>query len=342
MLPALCLLASGDTPKLPGIGAAIQSAVDAHEIAGAVTVVVTRDGVVHCEATGLADLARQDPVRPDSMFWIASMTKPLTAAAILMLQDEGKLNVADPVAKHLPAFAELKTPSGRPANLTIAQLLTHTSGLNEGEPKAVAQARTLAELVPLFVAARMQFGPGTQWRYCQSGINTAGRIMEVVSGQTFDGFLQSRLFDPLGMTNTTFYPARKPAAQRAVAYRSNRTTGALDGKRYLSPAAMTLLTTVQTGELPTGFLQSAEWGNRGTNYGWGIGTCILRAPHPGVAAMLSPGTFGHGGAWGTQAWMDPVRGIGYVLMVQRADFGNSDGSELRRRFQERAVAALGR
>jgi CubicO group peptidase (beta-lactamase class C family) len=384
MLPALCLLVSGATPKLPGIGAAIQSAVDAREIAGAVTVVVTRDGVVHGEATGLADLARQDPMRPDAMFWIASMTKPVTAAAILMLQDEGKLNVADPVAKHLPEFAALNTPSGRPANLTIAQLLTHTSGLSEGDTKAVAQARTLAELVPLFVAARTQFEPGTQWRYCQSGINTAGRIIEVVSGQPFDAFLQSRLFDPLGMTNTTFYPTRKPSAHRAVAYSRNRTTGALeaapppgnygrddrpplgngglfstgpdyarfcqmllaggalDGKRYLSPVAMTLLTTVQTGDLATGFFQSAEWGNRGTNYGWGIGTCILRAPHPGVVAMLSPGTFGHGGAWGTQAWMDPVRGVGYVLMVQRTDFGNSDGSEVRRAFQERAAAALAR
>lgn len=116
--------------------------------------------------------------------------------------------------------------------------------------------------------------------------------------------------------------------------------GTLDGKRYLSPAAMKLLTTVQTGDLPTGFFQSADQGSRGASYGWGIGTCILREPHPGVAAMLSAGTYGHGGAWGTQAWIDPVRGVAYILMLQRADIGNSDGSEFRRAFQQAAVDAL--
>ena len=116
--------------------------------------------------------------------------------------------------------------------------------------------------------------------------------------------------------------------------------GTFQGKRYLSPAAMRLLQTPQTGDLPTGFFQSAEAGNRGTNYGWGIGTCILKTPHPGVAGMLSPGTFGHGGAWGTQAWMDPVRGVAYILMVQRADFPNSDASEVRRAFQQAAADAL--
>ena len=116
--------------------------------------------------------------------------------------------------------------------------------------------------------------------------------------------------------------------------------GVLAGKRYLSPEAMKRLTTVQTGELPCGFFQSAGADNHGANYGWGIGTCILRQPHEGVAAMLSPGTFGHGGAWGTQAWMDPVRGVAYVLMIQRANLPNSDGSGVRRAFQEAAAAAL--
>jgi CubicO group peptidase (beta-lactamase class C family) len=118
--------------------------------------------------------------------------------------------------------------------------------------------------------------------------------------------------------------------------------GSFEGKRYLSPEAMKLLTTVQTGDLPAGFFQSTQFGNHGTNYGWGIGTCILRTPHPGVAAMLSPGTFGHGGAWGTQAWMDPVRGVAFILMVQRADFPNSDASDVRRAFQQAAVDGLGK
>jgi CubicO group peptidase (beta-lactamase class C family) len=105
---------------------------------------------------------------------------------------------------------------------------------------------------------------------------------------------------------------------------------------------MSWMQTVQTGDLPTGFFQSAEFGSRGTNYGWGLGTCVLRAPHPGVAAMLSSGTYGHGGAWGTQAWIDPVRGVAYVLMIQRSDIGNSDGSEVRRAFQQAAAEAFGK
>lgn len=381
-LMLLPLLASCAAPKFPGVSLAMRAAVEAREVSGVVTVVTTRDKTVHCEATGLANLAKQEPMRPDSLFWIASMTKPVTAVAVLMLQDEGKLNVADPVAKYIPEFAGLKTPSGRPANLTFTQILTHTSGLGEAPRDAAADARTLAEIIPLFLAAPMQFEPGAKWNYCQSGINTASRIVEIVSGLPFDAFVQRRIFDPLGMKHTTFYPARMPSAHLAVAYKKNRTTGALEaapppsgfgveghpplgngglfstgpdyarfcqmllaggtfaGKRYLSPESMKLLMTVQTGELPTGFFQSAEFGNRGANYGWGIGTCILRAPHPGVAAMLSPGTFGHGGAWGTQAWMDPVLGVAYVLMIERSDIGNSDASEVRRAFQQAAAEAL--
>ncbi len=354
LLLLLPLFAGCASPRLSGVGAAMQAAVDAREISGAVTVVVTKDKVIHLEMTGLADIAAKKPMHPDTLFWIASMTKPITAVSVLMLQDEGKLNGSDPIAKYIPALANLKAPSGQPANLTIAQVLTHTSGLGEAEGNAVHNAHTLADLIPLYLAVPMQYEPGAKWKYTQSGINTAARIVEVVSGMSFDAFVQQRILDPLGMKHTTFYPANKPSADLVVAYNKDKATGALtvapphtdfgvvghppfgngglystgpdyarfcqmllgggvrQGKCYLSPAAMKLLTTVQTGDLPTGFFQSAEYGQYGENYGWGIGTCILRAPHPGIAAMLSPGTLGHGGAWGTQAWMDPVRGVAYV------------------------------
>lgn len=374
--------ASAATPTFPGIGAAMERMIAKNEIAGAVTAVVSRDKVIHLECTGLADVAANRSMRPDSIFWIASMTKPITATAVLMLQDERKLNVADPVARYLPEFAGLKTPSGKPANLTIAQLLTHTSGLGEANGPAEKEARTLADLVPLWLAAPMQYEPGARWQYTQSGINCAARIVEVISGLTFDAFLQKRLFDPLGMSNTTFYPTDEQRTRLVTAYARNKDTAELEatppradfgthdkppkgngglfstapdyarfcqmllsggkfaGHRYLSRKAMTFLRTPQTGDLPTGFFQSAAFGKHGTDYGWGIGTCILRHPHDGVAAMLSPGSYGHGGAWGTQAWIDPVQGVAYVLMVQRSNFPNSDASEVRREFQQAAADAM--
>jgi CubicO group peptidase (beta-lactamase class C family) len=374
--------AFADPPKLSGIGAAMEEMIAKNEIAGAVTVVVDQDKVLHLESTGFADVAAKRPMTPDTLFWIASMTKPITGTAILMLQDEGKLSVADPVAKYLPEFAKLKTPSGKPANLTITQILTHTSGLGEASGPDAQKAKTLADLVPLWLAAPMQYEPGEKWRYTQSGINAAARIVEVVSGMTFDAFLQKRLFDPLGMTHTTFYFTPESRAQLVTAYAKNKETGSLEpvpprpefgprdhppqgngglystapdyarfcqmllnggsykGHRYLTSAAMKFLTTPQTGELPTGFFQNDTFGQHGKNYGWGLGTCILRLPHEGVASMLSPGSYGHGGAWGTQAWIDPVKGVAYIMMVQRANFPNSDASDVRREFQRAAASAL--
>ena len=206
----------------------MQEMIAKQEIAGAVTVVVTKNKVLHLEATGFADVAAKRPMAADTLFWIASMTKPVTGVAILMLQDEGKLTVGDPVAKYLPEFANLKTPSGKPANLTITQILTHTSGLGEASGPAAQEARTLADLVPLWLAAPMQYEPGEKWKYTQSGINAAARIVEVVSGMTFDAFVQKRIFDPLGMKDTTFYPTDAQRARLATAYAKNKDTGALE------------------------------------------------------------------------------------------------------------------
>src|SRR5256886_6067217 len=227
---ALCaaLPACADVPNIPGDGAAMQEMIAKNEIAGAVTVVVTKDKLLHLESTGFADVAAKRPMTPDTLFWIASMTKPITGTAMLMLQDEGKLNVADPVAKYLPGFADLKTPSGKPANLTITQILTHTSGLGEASGPDAQKARTLADLVPLWLAAPMQYEPGEKWKYTQSGINAAARIVEIVSGMTVDLLLQKRRFDPLGMKHTTFYFTPELRSQLVTSYAQNKETGLLE------------------------------------------------------------------------------------------------------------------
>jgi CubicO group peptidase (beta-lactamase class C family) len=376
-LPACALAAESGNPT---IRAAIEKFIDAQDISGAVTVVVAKDKVLALDTIGLADIANKKPMEPNTLFWQASMTKPLTGVSILMLQDEGKLKVSDPVEKFIPEFAALKAPAGQPAHITIEQILTHTSGLGEGDATAIKSAHTLADLIPIYLASPMLYEPGDHWRYTQSGINVAARIVEVASGLSFDDFVSKRILKPLGMKNTTFYPNKKQRSRLATPYIKNKQTGALSaapyadygnrgqppfgnaglfstgpdyarlcqmllnggtlkGKRYLSPAAFQELTTVHTGDLKAGFLQTEEYGSRGMNYGWGIGVGILKAPHPGVAEMLSPGTYGHGGAWGTQAWIDPVRGLAYILMVQRPGT-NGDASTLRQAFQQAASDAF--
>src|SRR5688572_29616895 len=134
-------------PTLPGVGAAMQEMIAKNEIAGAVTVVVAKDRVLHFENTGFADVATKRPMTPDTVYWIAAMTQPVTGVASLMLQDYGQLTVADPVGKFLPEFTALKSRPGKPADLTIVQILTHTSGLGEARGPGGQQARTLAELV---------------------------------------------------------------------------------------------------------------------------------------------------------------------------------------------------
>jgi CubicO group peptidase (beta-lactamase class C family) len=361
-----------EQPAASSIRDRLRAFIEAKEIPGAVTLVADPEKVLHLDALGKADIGSDVHMRPDSIFWIASMTKPVTATAVMMLQDEGKLSVDDLVEKHLPEFKDLKLEDGSPARVTIRHLLTHTSGLSEISPDEARGVSNLAGVIPLYVAKPVRFGPGTKWVYCQSSINTAARIVEVVAGMPFEAFLDQRLFGPLGMKDTTFYLNEAQLPRLASTYRRTDAgelepatisilygksptsrdrfpaangglfstapdyarfcqmilnDGELDGTRYVKPESVALMTSVQTGELKTGFTE----GN-----GWGLGWCVVREPQ-GVTAALSPGSFGHGGAHGTQAWIDPVKKRIYLLMVQRANFPNSDASEVRRAFQEAAI-----
>lgn len=373
-----------DPVKLLELPRRMQKFVESDTIAGAVTLVARHGQVVSLEAVGYSDLATKKPMRTDDLFWIASMTKPITATCILMLQDEGKLSVDDPVEKYLPEFkgqwlitertndqVHLKRPTRA---ITLRDLLTHTSGLNDVTGRAPTAA--LAELAMGYSQAPLLFAPGSKWQYCNPGINTLGRIVEVVSGKSYHEFLQTRLFKPLGMKDTTLYPNASQAKRIAKSYgrgaggkglaetnlyfmggaeatSRDRTAvpagglfstaadlvrfyqmilngGTFHGKRYVSETAVKQMTSVQTGDLKTGFTD----GN-----GWGLGWCIVRQPQ-GVTGMLSPGTFGHGGAFGTQGWVDPKREMIFVLLIQRAKLPNSDASDMRKEFQDAAVSAV--
>src|SRR6516165_7857190 len=150
-------------PAVAVISDRLRKDIAAKEIAGAVTLVATPDRVIHLDAIGDANLSPAEKMRTDSIFWIASMSKPVLATLLFMLQDEGLLSVDDPVEKYLPEFKELKNADGKPAKVTIRHLLTHTSGMGEITAEQARDSTTLAAVIPLYVAKPVAFAPGSKW-----------------------------------------------------------------------------------------------------------------------------------------------------------------------------------
>jgi CubicO group peptidase (beta-lactamase class C family) len=367
------------------IRAAFQDYVDRRQTAGTVTLVAHKGKVVSLEAVGWQDRESKTPMKADTIFQIASMTKPVTGMGIAMLEEEGKLSIEDPVEKHLPEFRgqqliQKKEGStvtlGKPARpITVKDLLTHTSGLRGGAPPGFGDVyskrnRTLAEVTIAVSQWPLEFEPGSKWAYCNMGIDVLGRIIEVCSGKTYESFLEERLFRPLGMKDTFFYPTPEQKARTATLYKKDKDgiarsdnflgdavggrfplpagglfstapdmmklyqmllhRGTADGKRYLSEAAIEKMTRNHTGELRAGFTDGVVMG---------LGFQIVGTP-VGVTEMLSPGTYGHGGAFGTQSWADPKKEMIFILMVQRSGFPNGDASDLRKSLQTLAVASF--
>ena len=359
-----------DAATLARIPKRLQELVAQGQISGAVTLVARNGQLAYLEAVGLADVQAGRPMAKDTIFAIASMTKPITATALMILQDEGRLSIDDPLARYVPEFAQAKLKSGAPQRpLTIRDAITHTAGLGGSQQNQGSLEKT----VRLLAEQPLRFEPGSKWQY-SPGLTVCGRIIEVASGQPYHQFLGQRIFRPLKMVDTTFFPSKAQQARLAKLYKpgskpgtieatshwlselsEHRTAnpsgglfstasdlarfyqmilngGELDGQRIVSQAAVRQMTSVQTGDLATGFTP----GN-----GWGLGWCIVRQPQ-GVTAMLSPGTFGHGGAFGTQGWVDPKRQMIFVLMIQRTKFGNGDASIVRQAFQQLAVEGIAR
>jgi CubicO group peptidase (beta-lactamase class C family) len=383
------LLCSVTAAIAADVSSAVRSAVEPFigkgEISGAVTLVAHKGRVVSFEAMGVSNLKTRRPMRKDDIFWIASMTKPTVGVAIMMLAEEGKLSLHDEVEKHLPEFKDLWLVAERSRNelrlkrparrITLLDVATHTAGIgNATEPRAHS---TLAELVALISQQPLQFEPGSRWKYSTSGTHVLGRVVEVVSGQPFQEFIQERLFDPLGMQDTTFFPPRAKVAAGRIAtpylkndevteltetevsfvrgdlwdtkrtvkpggglystaedlrrlYQMMLNGGVWEGKRLLSRESVRELTRTQSGEIETGFTDGMSWG---------VKFQVVKEPQ-GVTAMLNPGTFGHGGAYATQSWADPVNQTIYILMIQRRGFRNGDNSPIRKAFQEAAAGAL--
>ncbi len=362
---------------------ALQHFVDNDEISGAVTAVVSPDGIIAIEAFGLADVAKKRSMGKDSIFWIASMTKPMTAMGVLMLVEEGKVKLDDPLEEYVPEFKgiQVKTAQGLVTSqrlITVKDLLTHVSGIEPTPataPNTPVDTLPLAEMAAAYAKKPLTDQPGAKWTYNNNAINLLGRIIEVASGKPYADFMQERLFDPLDMPNTTFWPTPDHLDVLAKPYAKNKETGALveaknsrfseplhdlkrtafpagglyscakdlgklyqmllnegelGGKRYLKSTTLKQMTRNQLGDLPkVSFAPGMHMG---------LGFHVVNRPQE-VTESLSVGAFGHGGAFGTQAWIDPVKKRAYVLLIQRTDLKNSDQSEIRREFQKAAKEA---
>ncbi len=397
LLPAFTLFCHGQAahpsrvnPRiLAEIPKRIEQFVANKNVAGAVTLIAHGNDVVEFHATGMADIEANRPMRKDTIFQIMSMTKPITAIGIMMLAEEGKLALRDPVEQYLPEFHNQRVAANTgPDNarlsvpdhaITIRDLLTHTAGIQDAAPAAIHDYEqmmniTLEEAVRQMAKQPLLFQPGTQWSYTTPGIEILGRIIEVCSGQKYEDFISARILRPLGMKDSFFYPTPEtipriamvyvekdgklvpgpatllggdPAKYRKGAifpgpgdglystaedllhlYRMMLNKGVYEGRRYLSPFSIHLMTEAHTtGIHPVGWMRGADYG-----LGWEVVTDPF-----GELAGHAKGTYGHGGAFGTQGWIDPQNGLISILLIQRS--GGSTES-LRNVFLTMAEASI--
>jgi CubicO group peptidase (beta-lactamase class C family) len=366
---------------IPG---ALQKRADQGELAGAVTLVALDGKIVELDAVGYADISSEEAMATDSMFWVASMTKPITAASVLLLVDEGRIGLDDPVEKYLPELQDIKMISGtdngskepvRPGrSITIRDLLRHTHGLPDIPQPAAGTS--LAQVTEIIARGPLQFEPGSQWKYGNAGMSVLGRVVEVVSGKAFPDFFQERLFGPLGMKNTTFFPNAEQRKRLARSYKFSR------DEKKLSEAAITSL----NGDLALGtqtispggglfstaedmfcFYQmllnggtfagrrylsadtvhemlSPQTGSLKTGFSagmsWGLGLGIVTQPQEWTEC-LAAGTWGHDGAYGTSVMADPSRKLLFIMMIQCAGLNPfTDGLRFRRDFHGAVMSAF--
>ncbi|MDB5310349.1 MAG: estB 3 [Gemmataceae bacterium] len=354
-----------------GIAAVLLPYVEADTLAGAVVLVADKDKVLTLEAVGYSDVAAKTPLKTDALVWIASMSKPVTAAALMILVDEGKVNLDDPVEKYLPEFkavvvavprkgdAPLLQKPSRP--IIVRDLLRHTSGMpfKSAAETPTLDALHLKDAVESYAKTPLMYEPGTKYQYSNAGINTAGRIIEVVSKTPYEEFLDKRLFAPLGMTDTTFWPSEEQMKRLAKSYQPGpEKKGLVETKigqlRYP-------LTDRTRGPMPAGglFSTAADMGRFGQmllNGGTAGGKQVLSEAAVkemttrqtgegikesyGLGFSVSGDTFGHGGAFATNLSVDKKRGLVLVWHVQHAGFPG-DGGKSQGAFRKAAEDRFG-
>ena len=395
--------------RLQRIDQMLERRIAAGEMAGAVAIVARKGKVVHLTAKGVMDLESKQPVTASTMFRVASMTKPVTSVAIMMMIEEGKIRLNDPVSRYIPEFRGQKVAVATPApprgetpapaavagggrggrgggrggpppsfttvtaqrEVTIKDLLTHTSGLSSGamsnstvQSIARKQGEKLADYIPRLGTTTLEFQPGSRWAYsAQAGHDTLGRIVEIASGMPLNEFFQKRIFEPLGMKDITFWPSQAQWPKVASVYtrgangltKNNNPNGMssevyfmgsgglistaddyipfgvmlanggeLNGKRILGKKTVEMFRSAHIPDTLPG---------RSAGESYGLGVRVV-TDHVRRGTMLSNGTFGWSGVYGTHFFVDPVEQTVGVLLVQTSN------NEVNRDFEDLVAQSI--
>lgn len=360
-------LVLADHARAGELASALDPFVTRGELAGAVVAVATADRTLRTETVGWADIAAGKPMADDCLFWIASQTKPITATVVMMLVEEGRIDLDAAVESYLPEFRErmvntapdgaapVLVPAQRP--ITVRDLLRHTSGLPFSSPaeSPTLDGLPLAEAVASYAKLPLRFQPGTSYSYSNAGVNTAARILEVVTGDDYEEFLQQSLLEPLGMGDTTFWPDASQVARLAKSYRPNEagdgltetTVGQLTyplsdrSRRYAMPAGGLFSTAADVTRFCRMILNDGALDGRRYLSPSSVAEMTCRqtpvdlADSYGLGWAAGDGWCGHGGAFATNMSIDRAHGLVTVYMVQHAGFPG-EGARALEVFREAA------
>lgn len=355
------------------ITAALQPFVESSSLAGAVSLVANSNGILDGACVGWADIAAKKPLKPDSIFWIASMSKPITGAAVMMLVDEGKISLDDPVEKYLPEFkgqmaVETQTVDRvilkKPRHpITIREVMSHTSGLpfKSRIEEPTLDGLPLAEAVRSYAMTPLQWEPGTKYQYSNAGINTGARIIEVVTGMKYEDFMDARLFKPLGMKDTTFWPSEKQAKRIARSYKPDAAKTNLVAfnivqliyplsdreRRFPMPAGGLFSTAADCAKFCQMVLRGGELG--GKRYLSEEAVKVMTSKQTpaevsngyGCGWAVGPDFAGHGGAHATNMDVNWKQGLVFVWLVQHAGGFPGNGAQAQGVFKKLATEQYG-
>ena len=374
--PATAESVGMSTERLRRLDAAMKRLVDEKQVAGLVMLVERHGKIVHFNAAGQLDVRKTDPMQKDSIFRIYSMTKPVTGVAMMMLYEEGKWQLNDPVSRYIPEFGHLKVYTGKnddgttkledaKRSMTMRELMTHTAGLgyvlsaNNPVDKMIIDGNVLNAGAPLqtmidgLAKIPLLAQPGTRWSY-SIAVDVQGYLVEKFSGQSFADFARTRIFEPLGMKDTAFYVPKEKLARFAQVHTGSGSSlavdvnrpdptvvplgasgggglfstamdyarfcemllqgGQLNGVRLLAPRTVEMMR--------TNFVNPDPLKTMPPGTGWGMDFQIV-TDAAAAGEPVSTGTFSWFGIAGTWFWIDPVKDLAFVGMVQHQSLGTT-------------------